>query len=213
MNPCTLGWYLPLLVKDLPGALQPSDRDRPAHLPALESAQSGGAHPAETNLLPFASSSNDSRSHRPSNREQKNRPWSDSTSDVAPSTALHGLDQNAPHPVVPASDSDSSRRGGGVGSIPADTQQPRQRPQNELAWRELDAKFRRDLPDDAYVGRLAYRGLVMRACPKIVMLDGVQVERKERDKAERLLRSIFSAGKAKDAGLSGVGIELEPTKS
>ena len=28
MNPCTLGWYLPLIVKDLPGALQPSDRDR-----------------------------------------------------------------------------------------------------------------------------------------------------------------------------------------
>ncbi|KAH6907969.1 hypothetical protein BKA70DRAFT_1280344 [Coprinopsis sp. MPI-PUGE-AT-0042] len=28
MNPCTLGWYLPLLVKDLPGALQPSEGRR-----------------------------------------------------------------------------------------------------------------------------------------------------------------------------------------
>lgn len=32
MNPCTLGWYLPLLVKDIPGALQPSDSER--HPPA-----------------------------------------------------------------------------------------------------------------------------------------------------------------------------------
>ncbi|OSD02453.1 hypothetical protein PYCCODRAFT_1367524 [Trametes coccinea BRFM310] len=108
MNPCTLGWYLPLLVKDLPGALQPSD--------AVESN--------------------------------------------------HGVDR------------------------------PRERTRQELVWRELDAKFRRDLPDDAYVGRLAYRGLVMRACPNIRMLDGVEVERKERDKAERLLRSIFGASAA-----------------
>ena len=53
----------------------------------------------------------------------------------------------------------------------------------------------------------------MRACPKLVMLDGIQVERKERDKAERLLRSIFGSGKAKDAGLSGVGVELESSRS
>ena len=39
----------------------------------------------------------------------------------------------------------------------------------------------------------------MRACPNIAMFDGVEVERKERDKAERLLRSIFGPGKAKDA--------------
>ncbi|KAI1789389.1 hypothetical protein LXA43DRAFT_892958 [Ganoderma leucocontextum] len=214
MNPCTLGWYLPLLVKDLPGALQPSDRDHPGDLPALQSPQLGGAHPAETILLPFASSFHDPRSHRRSNREEKKRPWSDSSSDIAPSTAVHGVSPNAPRTVVaPISDSDSSG-GGGVGTGSAgDTQQHRERDQNELVWRELDAKFRRDLPDDAYVGRLAYRGLVMRACPKIVMLDGIQVERKERDKAERLLRNIFSAGKAKDAGLSGVGIELEATKS
>ncbi|KAI9064682.1 L domain-like protein [Trametes sanguinea] len=108
MNPCTLGWYLPLLVKDIPGALQPSDA-------------------AESN---------------------------------------HGVDR------------------------------PRERTRQELVWRELDAKFRRDLPDDAYVGRLAYRGLVMRACPNIRMLDGVEVERKERDKAEKLLRSVFGASAA-----------------
>ncbi|THV03804.1 hypothetical protein K435DRAFT_826966 [Dendrothele bispora CBS 962.96] len=93
MNPCTLGWYLPLLVKDVPGALQPSEE-------ATTSKQ-------------------------------------------------------------------------------------------RIGWQELDSKFRRDLPDEAYVGRLAYRGLVMKACPRIRMLDGVEVTEKERVKAERLLVGIL----------------------
>jgi len=58
-------------------------------------------------------------------------------------------------------------------------------------WQELDAKFRRDLPDEAYVGRLAYRGLVMRACRGVKVLDGIQVSGKEREKAERLLTGIL----------------------
>jgi len=62
-----------------------------------------------------------------------------------------------------------------------------------LAWHELDAKFRRDLPDEAYIGRLTYRGLVMRACSKVRMLDGVVVSRKERDKAEKLLEGVARA--------------------
>jgi hypothetical protein len=102
MNPCTLGWYLPLLVRDVPGALQPSEGKDP-HNGCRRSAH----------------------------------------------------DTNAP-------------------------------------WQDLDAKFRKDLPDDAYIGRLAYRGLVMRACPAIRMLDGVAVTAKERDKATRLLDSILS---------------------
>lgn len=64
-----------------------------------------------------------------------------------------------------------------------------------MSWRDLDAKFRRDLPDEAYVGRLAYRGLVMRACPAIRVLDGVEASDKERDKAEKLLRSVSDARK------------------
>lgn len=56
----------------------------------------------------------------------------------------------------------------------------------------MDAKFRRDLPDEAYVGRLAYRGLVMRACPRIRVLDGVDVTEKERAKATHLLQGIAS---------------------
>lgn len=100
MNPCTLGWYLPLLVKDVPGALQPSE--------------SGGSAVA------------------------------------------------------------------GKGEKGA-----------QQAWQELDSKFRRDLPDEFYIGRLAYRGLVMRACPRIRMLDGVEVSEKERVKAHHLLVGIL----------------------
>ena len=102
MNPCTLGWYLPLLVRDVPGALQPSEQDG---------------------------------------------------------------DQG-------------ERRHGTKGS-------------GSWQWQELDAKFRRDLPDEAYVGRLAYRGLVMRACRDVKVLDGIQVSEKEREKAERLLTGIL----------------------
>jgi hypothetical protein len=100
MNPCTLGWYLPLLVKDIPGALQPSE-------------EAGGGGKAET------------------------------------------------------------------------------------AWQELDSKFRRDLPDDVYIGRLAYRGLVMRACRRIRSLDGVVVTEKERVKAEEVVVGILAKGKGR----------------
>ncbi|KAI0029478.1 hypothetical protein K488DRAFT_80141 [Vararia minispora EC-137] len=102
MNPCTLGWYLPLLVHDVPGALQPSD-------------DGGGG--------------------------------------------------------------DARGEDGGAGPT---------------RWQELDAKFRRDLPDGTYAARLAYRGLIMRACPRVRVLDGVPVSAKERDKAERLLASVLA---------------------
>jgi DNA-binding LacI/PurR family transcriptional regulator len=117
MNPCTLGWYLPLLVKDLPGALQPSERNGSSE---GEEVQSRG------------------------------------------------------------------EKGMGYG------------------WQELDSKFRRDLPDDVYVGRLAYRGLIMRACPRIGMLDGVEVTEKERTKADQLLQGMMAKHKIKGVkGKSG----------
>ncbi|KAH7885133.1 hypothetical protein F5I97DRAFT_1928557 [Phlebopus sp. FC_14] len=109
MNPCTLGWYLPLLVRDVPGALQPSEG-------------SGG------------------------------------------------------------------------------TEEGRGEKGSEYGWQELDSKFRRDLPDEAYVGRLAYRGLVMRACPRIRMLDGVEVTEKERSKAGHLLQGIVNKNRQKSRG-------------
>ncbi|KAI0754656.1 hypothetical protein C8Q80DRAFT_1216571 [Daedaleopsis nitida] len=195
MNPCTLGWYLPLLVKDIPGALQPSEGDRAGEFPALEPGPIGGARPEESK---HPSSSRDSLSIRAGpgsdSREQNRRK----------------MDPAAPLSAAPRGASTTSTAVVAADASGAELQRPRrERGQNELGWRELDAKFRRDLPDEAYVGRMAYRGLVMRSCPKITMLDGVEVERKERDKAERLLRSIFGAGKAKEAGLSGVGTEVE----
>ncbi|KAG9315536.1 hypothetical protein JVU11DRAFT_3156 [Chiua virens] len=120
MNPSTLGWYLPLLVRDVPAALQPS-----------EHGGSGG------------------------------------------------------------------RRRGEKGG--------------EYEWQELDAKFRRDLPDEVYVGRMAYRGLVMRACPRIRMLDGVEVSEKERAKANQLLQGIMGKGKIKGRRAGGESDKGEVT--
>jgi len=69
-------------------------------------------------------------------------------------------------------------------------------------WAELDDRFRRDLPDGVYVERLAYRGLVMRACDeaarehgghkasRLKMLDGVEVTDGEREKAAKLLNGL-----------------------
>ncbi|KDQ11108.1 hypothetical protein BOTBODRAFT_35643 [Botryobasidium botryosum FD-172 SS1] len=117
MNPCTLGWYLPLLVKDASGALQPSE-SAPVGAEGGEGGESG------------------------------------------------------------AEGGEKRERGRG----------------GEATWQDLDAKFRRDLPDESYIGRLAYRGLVMCACPRIRTLDGVVVGKPEREKAEKLLRGIASAG-------------------
>jgi hypothetical protein len=55
-------------------------------------------------------------------------------------------------------------------------------------WAELDAQFRRSLPDEWYGRRLLYRGLVMRACGEVVKLDGVEIGDGERRKAEDLMR-------------------------
>ncbi|EIN12330.1 L domain-like protein [Punctularia strigosozonata HHB-11173 SS5] len=90
-----------------------------------------------------------------------------------------------------------TRGGGGRGTthttgaaVAASAEEGREKLWN--SWQELDAKFRRDLPDESYLGRLAYRGLIMRACSQIRMLDGVQVTGKEKDKAERVLVAIMA---------------------
>ncbi|KAF8208591.1 hypothetical protein K438DRAFT_1812522 [Mycena galopus ATCC 62051] len=57
-------------------------------------------------------------------------------------------------------------------------------------WAELDGRFRRGLPDAVYVGRLAYRGLVMSACGGVRVLDGVAVSEKERAKTEGVLKRL-----------------------
>jgi protein NUD1 len=137
MNPCTLGWYLPLLVKDVPGALQPSEA---ANRSDRESRGQFSIKPSGPDLNHLEEPGGSTRGGN------RNSPR-DGTNYVAPT----------------------------------------------LAWHELDAKFRQDLPDEAYIGRLTYRGLIMRACQRVRMLDGVAVSRKEREKAEKLLEGVARA--------------------
>jgi protein NUD1 len=137
MNPCTLGWYLPLLVRDVPGALQPSEAWH------RSDGESRGQCAIKSSGPDLSQAEEPGKSIRGGNRNSSR----DGTSFVAPT----------------------------------------------LAWHELDAKFRRDLPDEAYIGRLTYRGLIMRACPKVRMMDGVAVSRKEREKAEKLLEGVARA--------------------
>lgn len=54
-------------------------------------------------------------------------------------------------------------------------------------WAARDISFRRSLPDSLYIGRLAYRGLVMRNCGRVRVLDGVDVSEKERVKAAKVV--------------------------
>ena len=58
MNPCTLGWYLPLIVKDVSGALQPSDGDR-----AQQPKTAGATGPA----IPGPSQNSGRNGHRAGN--------------------------------------------------------------------------------------------------------------------------------------------------
>jgi len=132
-----LGWYLPLLVKDVPGALQPSEAGPRGDVE--NGGQGAGKHSGP-----------------------------DLGEKVQPGTSARGGNRG--------NSCDGTR-----GVAPT------------LAWHELDAKFRRDLPDEAYIGRLTYRGLIMRACPRVRMLDGVGGSRKEREKAAKLLEGVALA--------------------
>lgn len=201
MNPCTLGWYLPLLVKDLPGVLQPSDGDRPSEATALPPAPRSGQGPRRSALHGADKDLPHSQQQPPSSGAPSQTHPSSTARHGSPSTSAGAV--TLPPQASGESPSDAEHE--------VDRPHVRERGRQELLWRELDAKFRRDLPDDAYVGRLAYRGLVMRACPHIRMLDGVEVERKERDKAEKLLRSVFgaSSGGAREAAGVGAGAGAE----
>ena len=78
----------------------------------------------------------------------------------------------------------------------------------------VDAKFRRGLPDDLYVGRLVYRGLLAAACgPKLCVVDGVKLTQAERDKAAVLLRDLEARlrTQATDANAHSGEDEAAPT--
>ena len=63
------------------------------------------------------------------------------------------------------------------------------RPGNE-PWHELDARFRHSMPEKQYVKRMAYRGLLLRYCSKLQVLDGVVMTEKERHRALGVLKSL-----------------------
>lgn len=166
MNPCTLGWYLPLLVHDTNALLQPSEVPKGRHHTVLPSL------PAQ------------STQQRPENRAQ---------GASGPEEAQRKID------AVPLA------TGGILGNAMTDClEQGRKEVAGPSYWEALDAQFRRGLPDKAYAGRLAYRGLIMRACPNIKVQDGVRVTEKERRKAEALLKRVLkeadmnSTGRAND---------------
>ena len=148
---------MPLLVKDVPGALHPSDRDR-----ERQNARNKG---------------------KGANRNE------------VTARGANGASRDGGG-LLPTGSSGQALGGAKKGPAGPDA-----------TWQELDAKFRRDLPDEAYVGRLGYRGLVMRACPALRMLDGVEVGVKEREKAERLLKSVLdgASGGARMAGVGSTG--------
>lgn len=60
----------------------------------------------------------------------------------------------------------------------------------EEEWQELDAKFRRGLPDELYAERLVYRGMLMQTCQQLKIVDGLAITDGERSKAIELLRRI-----------------------
>ncbi|KAF8685467.1 L domain-like protein [Rhizoctonia solani] len=74
--------------------------------------------------------------------------------------------------------------------------QPSETNGKNTPWSDLDVKFRRDLPDELYIGRLAYRGLVMRVCPQVRIMDGIEITQPERTKAQKLLLGIEQSHKA-----------------
>ncbi|KAH7336799.1 hypothetical protein B0J17DRAFT_664890 [Rhizoctonia solani] len=83
-----------------------------------------------------------------------------------------------------------------VRDVPGALQPSETNGKNGAPWSDLDVKFRRDLPDELYIGRLAYRGLVMRVCSQVRVMDGIEITQPERTKAQKLLQSVEQSHKA-----------------
>lgn len=56
------------------------------------------------------------------------------------------------------------------------------------SWEARDRQFRKNMPDEWYTKRLAYRGMVMRWYHGLRRLDGVEISEGEKKKASELLR-------------------------
>ncbi|KAH9922647.1 uncharacterized protein B0H18DRAFT_1085842 [Fomitopsis serialis] len=174
MNPCTLGWYLPILVRDVPGALQPSDGDRPGPSSG-GNALAGFAAPVRG---PASQAGGSAHDHLPTGHRARDGAHSHGPQQSSIAGSAGGA--NAPARGGAEAAASPGGHGDAAGGHRAGTGEAPPRAQSgpppvmgsvagsasgAAVWKELDAKFRRDLPDDVYLGRLAYRGLVMRACP------------------------------------------------
>lgn len=142
----------------------------------------------------------------------------DVASAVRPSSSSHDHQRTAT----------SGRASSSSAPLSQEQQQPKRKTPYAPTWMELDEKFRRDLPDAMYVERLAYRGMVMRACEEararnsdgdsgrqqhqqqpggkgsgcLRMLDGVEVTDGEREKAAKLLIGLEKARKSNNSNLA-----------
>lgn len=209
MNPSTLGWYLPLLVKDIPGALQPSDdgaphgdrrglsRSGPSSAPSVGvpgRGTAGGVSSSSTVAANQRARIEFNVSARRDGAAVNARPARGGKHGGSTAASDDDGDVRLASGDALASSTPPRARG-----APPTNQPPLRAPKSVgvgvggvgLTWKDLDAKFRRDLPDDVYAGRMVYRGLVMRACPRIRTLDGLDVSEKEKEKAERLLESVL----------------------
>lgn len=179
MNPCTLGWYLPLLVhdKDAPGAL---------------------LQPSEFTTAAIGRTSDGSRPTRGGNDENAVHSHVHSQAIGTASSEIG---------VVAAGSRDAASSAARVrGDAPgtsAKVSASIAAADGPSRWEALDAEFRKGLPDASYVGRLAYRGMVMRACPNLRVLDGVRVSEKEKRKAEAFLKRVFAERKARTQVTTG----------
>ncbi|KZT36644.1 hypothetical protein SISSUDRAFT_1063487 [Sistotremastrum suecicum HHB10207 ss-3] len=85
----------------------------------------------------------------------------------------------------------------GLPGIPHNEEQPHLTNGTSQSWEALDSRYRRDLPDEFYVRRLAYRALIMKANANVKTLDGIVISAKERKKALSLLEGLSASSRPK----------------
>lgn len=61
---------------------------------------------------------------------------------------------------------------------------------SRASWSEVDAKFRRALPNAYYLKRATYRAVILHSCPRLRVLDGLPVAKADRARAAKLLRGL-----------------------
>ncbi|KAG8907834.1 hypothetical protein FRB99_002007 [Tulasnella sp. 403] len=188
MNPFSLGWYLPIMVKDLQGALQPSERGFTVGVSREDGGESGtetvlhavqvksgvaeetGSSACSTFSLRTAPVKAMPRVEEVGvmDEEMERTHNHTSTASVAP-TISTTMTVTVTAPV------DAAAAGSSGGAS---------------LWMAMDDRFRRDLPDEVYLARMGFRALVLRGCPRLEMFDGIGVTTGEREKGEKLLKGL-----------------------